>query len=299
MSGEPGLVARDPAASADAGGQSASGLLIRVLSAAVLLGVVLGAIALGPPWIYGVLAALILFATYEYYVITRGLGHPAAPLVLFPLVVVLLFRFQLNAVSPGAVPAAVSAAVVLGLAGHLFAPGSRDAFTRWALGVAGALYLGWSLGYYFALYAIHQPDPARVGTAWLVALAGSTVLGDTAALLVGTRWGRHPFFPEVSPKKTVEGAAAAFVIQALGFAGLALLADLPVAHGLLLGCLVAIAAQAGDLVESQLKRSAGLKDAGRLVPGHGGMLDRIDSLILIPAVAYYYLELVLHIKLPQ
>jgi len=171
--------------------------------------------------------------------------------------------------------------------------------SRWAMAVAGSLYLGWTLGFYFALYTIHNPDPARIGAALFVALAGSTVLGDTAALLVGTRFGRHAFFPGISPKKTVEGAIAGFVVQTLVFAAVGLLADVPGVHGLILGALIALAAQAGDLIESQFKRAAKIKDAGTLVPGHGGMLDRVDSLILIPGVAYYYLELVLHVKLPQ
>src|SRR5258708_14501425 len=155
------------------------------------------------------------------------------------------------------------------------------------------------LGFYFALYAAHDPDEARFGTALLLALAGSTVLGDTAALLAGTRFGRHSFFPGISPNKTVEGAVAGFAVQAIVFAAMGLLADIPLVHGVVLGALVAMAAQPGDLVESQFKRAAKVKDAGSLVPGHGGILDRIDSLILIPAVASYYLELVLHLKLPQ
>ena len=75
------------------------------------------------------------------------------------------------------------------------------------MAVAGSLYLGWTLGFYFALYTARNPDPSRYGTALLVALAGSTFIGDTAALLVGSRFGRHRFFPAISPQKTLEGAA--------------------------------------------------------------------------------------------
>jgi phosphatidate cytidylyltransferase len=88
----------------------------------------------------------------------------------------------------------------------------------------------------------------------------------------------------------VEGAVAGFVAAVLVFTPLALLVNLPWWHGLLLGALVAVFAQLGDLVESQMKRMAELKDTGRLIPGHGGFLDRIDSLLLAAPVVFYYLQ---------
>jgi phosphatidate cytidylyltransferase len=276
-----------------------SPMMVRIASAAVLLALLLGALAAGQMIALPVVGGLIMIGVYEFYTITRRMGVAAAPWVLFPLTLVLLFRFQLDSVSPLLVPLAITLSVGLGLGLFLGARRPVDGMSRWAMAVAGALYIGWMMGFYFALYTVHDPDPNRVGTALLVALAGSTILGDTAALLAGSRLGRHPYFPSISPKKTIEGAVAGFVVQTLVFAALGLLADIPGTHGLILGALVAVAAQAGDLIESQFKRAAKLKDASTLVPGHGGMLDRIDSLILIPAVAYYYLALVLHVKLPQ
>ena len=295
-----GKVGRETGAEAVVGESTGSkaSLLVRVGSAAVLLGAILLAFALGPVPTYALLGALIMIGVLEFYLITRRMGAPAAPWVLFPLALVFLFRFQLNRYAPAVLPGAITASVALGLGGFLLARRPTDGMTRWAFAVAGALYLGWSLGYYFALYSIHDPDPARTGVAWLASLAGSTVIGDTAALLVGSRFGRHPFFPIVSPKKTLEGAIGGFVAQTLFFALMVQLADVPLVHGLVLGMLVAVAAQAGDLIESQFKRAARLKDASSFVPGHGGMLDRIDSLVLIPGVAYYYMALVLHAKLP-
>lgn len=296
-----GKAGREVAAGEPLPGEAAparTSLLVRVGSAAVMLALIVGALVLGPVATYIVLGGMILVGVVEFYLITRHMGAPAAPWVLFPLALVFLFRFQLTRYAPAVLPGAITASVVLGLGGFLLARRPIDGMTRWAFAVAGALYLGWSLGYYFALFSIHDPDPARIGVAWLAALAGSTVIGDTAALLVGSRLGRHPFFPIVSPKKTLEGAIGGFVAQTLFFALMALLADVPLVHGLILGMLVAVAAQAGDLIESQFKRAARLKDASAFVPGHGGMLDRIDSLILIPGVAYYYMTLVLHAKLP-
>ncbi|MDQ6748630.1 MAG: phosphatidate cytidylyltransferase, partial [Candidatus Dormibacteraeota bacterium] len=274
-------------------------LVIRVGSAAILLAFIMGGFALGQLATYIVLGALIMIGVVEFYLITRRMGSPAAPWVLFPLTLVFLLRFQLDRYSPAIVPGVITASVVLGLGGFLLARRPIDGMTRWAFAVAGSLYLGWSLGYYFAIFGVHDPDPARIGTAWLVSLAGSTTIGDTAALLVGSRYGRHPFFPQISPRKTLEGAIGGFVAQTIFFALMVQLADVPLVHGLVLGALISVVAQAGDLIESQFKRAARVKDASSFIPGHGGMLDRIDSLVLIPAVAYYYMALVLHTPLPQ
>jgi phosphatidate cytidylyltransferase len=111
---------------------------------------------------------------------------------------------------------------------------------------------------------------------------------DTAAYLVGRRFGRRRLIPHISPGKTVEGVigglvAAAFVTTVL----VAALGRSPVA-GFGLGIAIAVAAQAGDLAESMLKRAAGAKESGRLIPGHGGMLDRIDSFLFAAPVAFLY-----------
>ncbi|MHB8508768.1 MAG: phosphatidate cytidylyltransferase [Candidatus Dormibacteria bacterium] len=273
-------------------------LVIRVLSAAVLLAVIIGAVVAGPAPTLLMLAALIMVGTYEFYTITRGMNVPAAPWVLFPLTLLLLFRFQLGAL-PLVLHLGITLAVAGGLAVFLLARRPIDAMARWAMALAGAFYIGWMLSFYFALYTANNPDPDRIGFAWIVALAGSSILGDTAALVFGTRFGRHRFFPAISPRKSWEGAVAGFVVQAGFFSLFSQLANVPWPHSLVLGALVAIAAQAGDLIESQFKRAAGLKDASALIPGHGGMLDRMDSLILLPGVAYYYMVLVLHANLPR
>ena len=291
--------ARAPEAATPGEPPRRASMVLRIGSAAVMLALIVGALALGQAATYIVLGGMIMVGVVEFYLITRRMGSPAAPWVLFPLTAVFLLRFQLDRYSSLLLPAAISAAVILGLGSFLAARRPIDGMTRWAFAVAGSLYLGWSLGYYFALFSIRDPDPARIGTAWLVALAGSTTIGDTAALLVGGGLGRHSFFPHISPKKTLEGAIGGFVAQTIFFALMIQLADVPLVHGLVLGALVSVAAQVGDLIESQFKRAAGLKDASNFIPGHGGMLDRIDSLVLIPAVAYYYIALVLHTPLPR
>jgi phosphatidate cytidylyltransferase len=294
-----GLDQAVPPAIEPAARRSPSAMLLRIAVAAVLLAVLLTAMVAGVLWLSILIGALVLVGTAEYYLITRRMGNPAAPWVLFPLTMVLLFRFQIDTVAPWALPAALSLAVAVGLGGFLVLRQPGNSMVRWGLAVAGALYLGWTLGFYFALYTANDPDPNRVGFAWLCALAGATMVGDTTALLVGSRFGRHRFFPSISPKKSVEGALGGFVAVTLAFATLSTLAGLPIVHGIILGALVAVAGQAGDLIESQFKRSAGVKDASNLLPGHGGLLDRIDSLVFIPGVAYYYLTLVVHLRLPQ
>jgi phosphatidate cytidylyltransferase len=148
----------------------------------------------------------------------------------------------------------------------------------------GIAYVNWLLGYAFWLRDL------EAGKEWVLLLVLVTWLGETAAYLVGSVLGRHALAPLVSPKKTVEGAAAQLVVSVVA----ALIARawffpaLPLSGAVLVGLMLGVVGQVGDLVESALKRSVGVKDTGRLIPGHGGMLDRIDSLLFNTPVLFYY-----------
>ena len=117
-----------------------------------------------------------------------------------------------------------------------------------------------------------------------------TWASDTFAYFIGSRWGRRKLCPEISPGKTVEGALGGLggTLLVVGWLGSAF-AGLQLEQALLLGCLIGVAAPVGDLVESRLKRYAGVKDSGAILPGHGGMLDRIDSLLFVVPVVYFYI----------
>lgn len=130
-----------------------------------------------------------------------------------------------------------------------------------------------------------------VGANWLTVALATAFLSDTVAYFVGRAIGRHKLYPEVSPKKTVEGAVGGLlggVLAQVGMGTFWLLPELPLVHAIVLGILGSMLGQAGDLVESMIKRSCGVKDSGNILPGHGGMLDRIDALLFVAPLVYYY-----------
>jgi len=163
------------------------------------------------------------------------------------------------------------------------------ALESWSWTVAGILYAGWMMGHWVML---RQLDDGRE----LVIMAVfSTFACDTAAYFVGRAWGRRRMTPRISPNKTWEGAAAglAGAVAAavalrylLNLGGWSLPLSYPEAAGL--GALIGVVSQLGDLAESLLKRRAGVKDSGALLPGHGGLLDRIDSLVFTGVIVYYF-----------
>ncbi|HTE84441.1 MAG TPA: CDP-archaeol synthase [Dehalococcoidia bacterium] len=163
---------------------------------------------------------------------------------------------------------------------------SAGVFERWSLGVAVALYVGW-LGRYWGLLR-HGSS----GRDWVLFVLLVTFASDTAAYATGRLLGRHRLAPRISPAKTVEGAVgglAGATLVALLAGGILGLAQAPL-RLLILGLLVSVAAQLGDLCESALKRRLDVKDAGWLLPGHGGLLDRLDSLLFAGAVVYYAVQ---------
>jgi phosphatidate cytidylyltransferase len=154
----------------------------------------------------------------------------------------------------------------------------------------GAVYLGGLGG---AMAALALLPPMADGPWRLVLLLAILMVADSSAYFAGRAVGRNKMAPSISPGKTWEGAAAGLaggVLGALAVRALGLPA-LPPLHAAALGALVAAAGAAGDLAESLLKRWAGVKDSGHLFPGHGGMLDRLDSLLFGAPVLYYYFSL--------
>jgi phosphatidate cytidylyltransferase len=155
---------------------------------------------------------------------------------------------------------------------------------QFSLVLLGFLYIPLLLAHLAMLRGL--PD----GRGWVFLVMLVVMAGDSCAYFSGITLGRHPLYPAISPKKSIEGAVGGL----LGSLGGALLAGawflpmLTVTDGILLGLLLGGVGQLGDLFESMLKRSCGVKDSGTLIPGHGGMLDRLDSLLFVFPLAYYY-----------
>jgi len=131
------------------------------------------------------------------------------------------------------------------------------------------------------------------GACWLFLVFAACWGADSAAYAVGRTWGRRKLWPAVSPGKTVEGAVAGLLVSIVIVAGLAWVFGVALYFGLALGALMGVGGQLGDLAESKLKRWAGVKDSGSLLPGHGGVLDRFDSLLVSVPLAYLFLRAVL------
>ena len=259
-------------------------LAIRVLSGVLLAAVVGGLLAAGRPGVYVVVLVIGGLAVWEFRGLSDRMGYRAPSWLLYPLGLVFAFSGTLlNAVPLELV---LSITLIAGLSVFLVLPGRREGLGRWAMGLAGAVYIGLPFNYYLRLYDEAHRAP---GVAWVGMVVLTVVVSDASALLAGMWLGRHPFFPAISPKKTVEGALAGLLCSvSVMVVGGMLLLGLPIWHAAVLGLLIGVTAQAGDLVESQMKRLARVKDSSNLIPGHGGALDRLDSALFPPIVVFLY-----------
>ncbi len=236
------------------------------------------------PWFTVLVAIWGLLAVFEFYKLVAG--AKGQPLTYFGLIWTLLFILSPHFNYAFTIPLLLTSAVVLPLIWLLARPQKEGAFISWAWTIAGILYIGWLLSHLVALRSLDD------GRNWVFLALFTNFGSDTAAFFIGRALGRHKLAPSISPGKTWEGAIAGIlgaIIVSLLFTIPSPL-SLPLGYGkaIVLGLLVSIFGQLGDLVESLFKRNMGVKDSGRLLPGHGGALDRIDSVVFAGVVVYYY-----------
>jgi phosphatidate cytidylyltransferase len=256
----------------------------RLLSAVALLVVIGGVAWFAPP--EGLLALAVGISALAFVELARlgdGLGArvPRAPGLV-------LTAFVCYSVAwPGASLLAAAVALLVGAGLVAVASGQPDRATVGgvALTVAGPLYVGLPLGALIAIGWTHSREAA-----FLVVL--TVVASDSLQYYAGRLFGRRPLAPAISPKKTVEGALGGYVGGAMAMAWLGglWLPAMPLGTRLLLSVVLVTLGIIGDLLESVLKRAAAVKDSSQLIPGHGGVLDRIDALLLVVPVYYVALR---------
>jgi len=252
----------------------------RVLTAAVLILLLAGALFSGREWPFPLfVGGAVLLCAVEF----SGMFFPSSSGRAVPVAAALL------AYASGVLlPVALSLPGVLvcaGLAAFSCIGGDRSSAEKArAAGLAalGALYIGGFPSTY--VWTIRLPE----GRHWVLLGIAAVAAGDTAAYFTGKAFGKRPLSPSVSPNKTVEGAAGGLAASLLAGAGYAsaFLPAVPWGYACLVSVLVGAAGQAGDLFESLLKRAAGVKDSGAILPGHGGMFDRADAAIAAGPVLY-------------
>jgi phosphatidate cytidylyltransferase len=258
-------------------------------TALVALPALLAVFFLGPPWLtVAVVGACLAVGLHEFAELVRIRGIRPMSLVG----IVLAAALFLDVVWPGwlGVPFAPLGALLL-LASALRRGADLESVTSAAATLLGAVYLG-ALGGTIA--ALRTAPPIEQGAWRLTLLLVVQVFSDSLAFFVGHAIGRRRLAPGISPGKSVEGAIGGLVGGVLGALAVRAvgLPALPLVHAAGLGAAVALMGIVGDLDESLLKRWAGVKDSGTLFPGHGGMLDRLDSLLFGAPVLYYYFQYV-------
>jgi phosphatidate cytidylyltransferase len=254
-------------------------LVSRVLVAAAGLPLVFGLVWLGGWWLFALIAIGGLAALHEFYSMTR----PLRPLVIagYAGLLLILFGLKLGGLEWGAGGAMATLALSFLLKG--LADTRQSATVAVGTTVLGAAWIGFGLGYVLLLRGI--PAHGRLAA---YALLVAVFAADIAAYFVGVLVGRHKLAPAISPGKTWEGFVAGVAASVLAvFFALYKTGFVDGWRSLVLGGAIALSAPAGDLFESLLKRDMQVKDTGRLLGGHGGMLDRVDSILFAAAAAFY------------
>ena len=250
------------------------------------------AIIAGGLWLTTLVLVVVFFASKEYTEILRNKGFlPSLKIILTSSAIfaALAFfnRFDLIAL-------AFTVSATMAFMWVLFR-GRQPYIANVATTLLGFVYCGW-----FPLHLLFLRNmggdmdgwviPSPLGAGYCLLILFAVLVTDTFCYIVGCRWGKNKLSPVISPNKTIEGSIGGSVMCMIFSLGIGFAIGLPWYHSVILGLIIAVFAQIGDLCESMIKRDAGVKDSSNILPGHGGFLDRTDSYILTIPVVYYYLQ---------
>jgi phosphatidate cytidylyltransferase len=259
----------------------------RILTALVAVPLLLLVILKGPAWLF--LALALAFALLSFWELSRLAAKVGWRLfaVGYPLVVFSVTSFYPG--FPGLQETAIAILLAVGLAAVFNRQPGRETLGSVASTVFAILYTGALIG---TVVGLRTMEPEELGRLRLLFLLAVVMVGDAGAYFVGRAFGRSPLAPVLSPKKTVEGLAGGILFSVATAIVLrySFLPRLSLATAVGLGLSIALLGVVGDLFESLLKRSAGIKDTSSLLPGHGGVLDRIDSLLFAAPFLFLYMK---------
>jgi len=258
----------------------------RIIVAILIIPITIGAVYAGG-WVFLALVLAILgIAAWEYWrMFQKGGFCPSRAIVIGGVLLLAASRAWLGFNYSDLL---LSAIILVAMFAHTLAyeRGIACSASNFAVTVCGVLYLGWIGAYLFSLRNL--PD----GTWWTLVVVPAAALADSGGYIFGKTFGKHPFSPRVSPKKTWEGYVGGILFSMVCTALLAVVwhmrdPAITVRTSLIIAAIISVLSPMGDLGESMLKRQFGLKDSSSLLPGHGGMLDRIDSWLWAGVIGYY------------
>lgn len=264
----------------------------RILSAAIGIPVLIFAVYQGGLLFIALLAILTFFALYEFhsFIEKKGINLPKVIFITNGLIFILI---AVAGIKSGLIFDFFLFYVLISfLISQLLIKQKNNALLNSSLAFLGTIYVGWLSAHFIYLRNLSG------GFFYVILVLLVTWANDTGAYFIGINFGKVKLCPKISPNKTVEGAIgglifsliACLIIGGLWVNNLSPDFNFSLVQLLILGTLISLAAQLGDLVESLFKRDAGVKDSSNLIPGHGGILDRFDSLLFAAPVVYYYLR---------
>jgi phosphatidate cytidylyltransferase len=265
----------------------------RWLTAAIAMPIVLAFALLGGWFAFVGVTAVVALGTYELYNMTHHAGY--RPLIVISMALNLLFL--VSAMFPQhrllLLESGLSGGLFISFLWLLLRQKLDGALVDWSLTLAIPIYLGWPMSVALLLRGYQFGWPLPRGIWWLLVILLGTWGFDSAAFFAGRFFGRHKLAPSISPGKTWEGVLGGMmlsIIASLLFTVIPL--QVPWYIAIILGIWIGFAAVVGDLAESLIKRQTHVKDSGQIMRGHGGMLDRIDSLLFVCIAVYVFAQLI-------